>query len=161
MVMAPLAWSVATASRRESAGGIGTLIVSPQASATGALVNDPVADFIRIFVGDGTATNPNGGLLIGSGYSRTAQTCTGTVACTGGNGGLLGSGGSGYHGGDGGNAGLFGSGGDGGAGLPGQDGGTGGRGGLFGSGGDGWNSGNGGSALLVGNGGDGGPITPN
>ncbi|TXI38510.1 MAG: PE family protein, partial [Mycobacterium sp.] len=92
------------------------------ASATGSLVANPVTDFIRIFIGDGTASNPNGGRLIGSGYSWTADTGAGVTACTGGNGGFIGNGGSGYNGGDGGAGGnvgalsVWGSGGGGGTG---------------------------------------------
>ncbi|MCB0924124.1 MAG: hypothetical protein KDB50_06210, partial [Mycobacterium sp.] len=85
------------------------VVVSPAASAVG----DPIGDFIRIFIGDGTASNPNGGLLIGNGYSWTAASCTGVAACDGGNGGLIGSGGNGWNGGNGGNAGWIGNGGDG------------------------------------------------
>ena len=66
-------------------------------------------------VGDGTATNPNAGLLFGNGFSYDATTCTGGTACNGGNGGLLfGSGGNGFNGGNGGNAFVYGSGGNGG-----------------------------------------------
>lgn len=59
---------------------------SASASVVGA---GPVADFLRIFFGNGTADNPNGGLLIGDGYSWTAESCTGVQACTGGNAGLI------------------------------------------------------------------------
>ena len=106
--------------------------------SAGAVAANPVSDLIRVFIGDGTASNPNGGILVGNGYSWTAATCTGSAPCTGGNGGLVGSGGDGYNGGAGGNAGVFGDGGDGGAGVPGGAGGAGGLGGLlFGSGGAG------------------------
>ena len=91
---------------------------------------------LRFFAGNGTADNPNGGILIGNGYSWTVDTCAGT--CDGGRGGLVGSGGNGFGGGNGGSAGWFGNGGNGGAGLPGGVGGAGGSGGLFlGSGGNG------------------------
>ena len=53
---------------------------------------------------NGTAEHPNGGILIGNGYSWTSTTCTGILACAGGNGGLIGNGGNGYNGGDGGDA---------------------------------------------------------
>ncbi|MCB1264034.1 MAG: hypothetical protein KDB56_05475 [Mycobacterium sp.] len=105
--------------------------------------------------GDGTAENPNGGILIGNGFSYDAQTCPGVSACNGGNAGLLGNGGNGANGGTGGSAGWFGTGGDGGAGVPGGDGGAGGTGGLFA--GDGGNGGAGGVAVTAGGpGGDGG-----
>ena len=94
-----------------------------------------VPDFIRFFIGDGTATNPDAGLLVGDGFSYDASTCVGTAACDGGRGGFLfGNGGSGWNGGSGGSAGLFGNGGNGRAGVPGVFagfGGLGGRGGLL------------------------------
>lgn len=90
----------------------------------------PVLNFIRLFIGNGTAANPNAGLLVGNGFSYDAGTCTGTAACAGGRGGfLVGNGGNGWNGGSGGSAGLFGNGGAGGAGL--LWGGDGGRGGLI------------------------------
>lgn len=95
----------------------------------------PVPDFLRFFIGDGTATNPNAGLLVGNGFSYDVSTCTGTAVCDGGRGGfLVGNGGNGWNGGSGGSAGLFGNGGDGGPGtlgVLGGAGGTGGRGGLL------------------------------
>ena len=132
-------------------------ITSAIAHSAGA---NPIADAIRVFIGNGTAGNPNAGLLLGDGFSYDATSCTGGTACNGGNGGFVGSGGSGYNGGNGGSAGWFGAGGDGGDGLAGQAGGNGGRGGvLFGSGG---NGGNGGAATAVagvgGNGGTGGGV---
>ena len=58
---------------------------------------------------DGTATHPNAGLLTGSGFSFTAQTCVGTSPCVGGNAGaLFGTGGNGFNGGRGGDAGWYG-----------------------------------------------------
>ncbi len=112
--------------------------------------------------GNGTAEHPNGGVLLGSGFSWDANSCTGNTACVGGNAGLWGgNGGAGFNGGNGGSAGWFGNGGDGGAGLPGGNGGSGGRGGLIS--GKGGNGGAGGAALtaadvpgLGGNGGAGG-----
>lgn len=101
-------------------------VASPNASAT---TGWQPGSILRFFIGNGTANNPNGGILIGSGYSWTADTCVGT--CDGGRGGLVGSGGDGYGGGNGGSAGWFGNGGNGGAGLPGGIGGAGGSGGLF------------------------------
>ncbi len=112
----------------------------------------------RLLFGDGTAENPHAGILIGNGFSWTAETCIGAAACHGGNAGLLGSGGNGYNSGHGGSAGWFGGGGDGGDGIPGATGGDGGTGGLFM--GDGGAGGAGGAALLPsesgGDGGDGG-----
>jgi CubicO group peptidase (beta-lactamase class C family) len=109
---------------------------------------------LRVFVGNGTADNPNAGILIGNGYSYTTYggACT-TGACDGGNGGLIGNGGDGFAGGNGGAAGWFGSGGKGGAATTaGGTGGRGGSGGLFvGDGGQGGSGGPGG-----GTGGDGG-----
>ena len=70
----------------------------------------PVLNFIRLFIGNGTAANPNAGLLVGNGFSYDAGTCTGTAACAGGRGGfLVGNGGNGWNGGSGGSAGLFGT----------------------------------------------------
>ena len=124
--IAPLAWAAAAASRREFRGkqrtaapaaatslgepldagatliGAAASAVSPVASAVGA---NPITDFIRFFVGAGTADNPNAGILFGNGYSYTAYAgaCT-TGACNGGNGGLIGNGGDGFAGGNGGSA---------------------------------------------------------
>ncbi len=98
---------------------------APRAAATG-----PKRSVVRTLVGNGTAAHPNGGILIGNGYSWTAATCP-SGACKGGNGGVIGSGGAGYNGGDGGSAGWFGQGGAGGDNLDGGTGGAGGRGGLF------------------------------
>ena len=114
----------------------------PQANSTifgsALTASDPITDFIRIFIGDGTADDPNGGIIFGNGYSWTAQSCP-NRSCNGGNSGLIGDGGDGYNGGNGGSAGVFGNGGDGGAALtPGGTGGAGGRGGLLmGNGGNG------------------------
>ena len=111
---------------------------------------------LSVLIGDGTAQQPNGGILGGNGFSYDAVTCPGTTACTGGNGGLLwGSGGNGWNGGNGGSAGWFGHGGTGGPGVTGGGGGRGGSGGLFG--GDGGDGGVGGPAATAGGvGGDGG-----
>lgn len=111
------------------------------AGAITRIATSPVADLIRFFVGNGTAENPNAGILFGNGYDWTAYggVCA-SGPCTGGKGGLFGNGGSGYNGGDGGAAGWFGDGGAGGAGvLSGfPNGGNGGAGGLFvGNGGNG------------------------
>ena len=98
----------------------------------------PIHGPLRGFFGDGTAQNPNAGVIWGNGYSWTPETCP-SGPCAGGNAGLFGNGGDGYNGGRGGSAGWFGDGGDGGDALsPGGDGGDGGPGGLFvGSGGRG------------------------
>jgi hypothetical protein len=148
----------------------GTATGLPAASALGHWQPGSV---IRLFIGDGTADNPNAGILLGNGYSYTSYggACT-SGPCTGGNGGLIGNGGSGYQGGNGGSAGWFGNGGSGGSGGTGN-GGDGGAGGLFvgnggaggaggdatGPGGNGGNGGSGGNAGLLslsGNGGSGG-----
>jgi len=129
-------------------------VVSPSASATGGWQPGSI---LRLFAGNGTADNPNGGILIGNGYSWTQQSCTGT--CDGGSGGLVGSGGDGFGGGNGGSAGWFGNGGNGGAGLAGANGGAGGDGGIFlGNGGNGGAGGSviSGTAAAGGNGGSGG-----
>ncbi len=108
----------------------------------------PVVSF---FVRNGTLSNPDGGLLIGNGFSSI------TAGVNGGRGGLLfGNGGAGGFGADGGQGGLLGSGGDGG--LGGEDGGAAGLLGNGGSGGDGSglnaDGGNGGrGGLLFGSGG--------
>ncbi|HEX7824261.1 MAG TPA: hypothetical protein VF477_05130, partial [Mycobacterium sp.] len=121
--------------------------LTPTISSASGL--DPVSAVVRIFIGNGTAENPNAGLLIGNGFN-------GAAGQDGGRGGL-----------------LFGSGGDGGAGVAGVNGGrggNGGNGGLIGNGGAGGagfsdidtviggtavggNGGNGGHALLIGTGG--------
>jgi CubicO group peptidase (beta-lactamase class C family) len=115
---------------------------------------------LRVFVGNGTADNPNAGLLLGNGYSYTgyAGACT-SGACNGGIGGLIGNGGDGFAGGNGGSAGWFGSGGNGGAATAvGAAGGKGGSGGLFvGRGGDGGAGGPDGG--LGGDGGDAGGVS--
>ena len=106
----------------------------PPASAVTGTPVDVIAGFLRFFVGDGTADNPDAGILIGNGYSYTGYggACA-TGACDGGTAGLLyGNGGNGFNGGDGGAAGLFGNGGAGGIGVAGINGGAGGRGGRGG-----------------------------
>jgi hypothetical protein len=113
-------------------------VASPKAAAVSTWQPGSV---IRQFVGNGTASNPNGGMLIGNGYSWTAATCP-SGGCDGGNGGLVGNGGDGYGSGNGGSAGWFGRGGNGGDGLTGFPGGAGGSGGTGG--------------MLLGNGGNGG-----
>ena len=129
---------------------VGAVVASAGAAATA----NPIADFVRLFVGSGTAENPNAGVLIGNGYSYMAYggACT-TGACNGGTAGLIGNGGDGFAGGHGGSAGWFGSGGTGGAATAvGGTGGRGGAGGLFV--GDGGQGGSGGPGS--GTGGDGG-----
>ena len=107
---------------------------------------------LRAFIGNGTADNPNGGLLVGNGFSYTAATCP-TGSCNGGIGGILGNGGDGYNGGAGGWAGWFGHGGIGGDAITVTNGGIGGDGGLFlgsgGVGGSGLGGGNGGNGCLL------------
>ena len=75
-------------------------------SGAGAAAADPIADVVRIFIGNGTATHPDAGLLVGNGYSWTAQSCPGMAPCTGGRSGLIGNGGAGFNGGAGGSAGA-------------------------------------------------------
>ena len=108
-----------------------------------------------MFVGNGTADNPNAGILMGNGYSYTSYggACT-SGACNGGNAGLVGNGGDGFAGGNGGAAGWFGNGGAGGAATtPGGNGGNGGAGGLLsGNGG----TGGAGADAVTGTGGNGG-----
>lgn len=144
-----LMWTAAAVSRRD----IGD--VGPSAVADAA----PARSILSLLIGNGTAAEPNGGLLIGNGFSYDAQSCSAGIACAGGHGGLFaGSGGNGWNGGSGGSAGWFGTGGDGGTGIPGGAGGAGGTGGLLM--GDGGNGGAGGAAITPGGaggaGGDGG-----
>jgi len=142
--------------------GAATMIVSPMGAPSALTTAAPAplvqsqqveltagfTDLITFFVGDGTAANPNAGILVGNGYSydTLAGGCP-TTTCNGGNAGLfLGNGGNGIGGGLGGNAGLLGlgNGGRGGNGLAAvytagalttaaTAGGAGGRGGLFGN----------------------------
>lgn len=142
---APVMWTAAAAARRELSG-----------SSTAASAHT-VRGVVGVFFGNGTPEHPNGGLIIGNGYSWTAQTCP-QGPCTGGNAGMFGNGGSGYNGGNGGSAGLFGDGGAGGAGVSaGVSGGDGGRGGLFvGNGGIGGAGATGAIGQIGGDGGDGG-----
>ncbi|EHB54174.1 hypothetical protein MycrhDRAFT_4637, partial [Mycolicibacterium rhodesiae JS60] len=105
-------------------------------TATGAASANAAGDLVSMFIGNGTAENPNGGLLIGNGYSYSAADAAMCAAgCTGGRSGLLmGNGGNGYNGGNGGSAGLYGNGGNGGDGtalVNGGKGGNGGNGGLL------------------------------
>ena len=154
-VAAPIAWTVAAATRRQVPGAAQ---VTESAVAAAAVGSDPISSFIRVFIGNGTADNPNGGLLIGNGFSWTVESCVNPGGCTGGNGGLIGSGGNGFNGGSGGNAGWFGHGGAGGDSyVPGRDGGDGGAGGLlFGWGGNGGSGGSGIGHSQAGHGGAGG-----
>ena len=148
---------VAAISGRSGAASVpvGAVVASASAAATA----NPVADFIRIFIGSGTADNPNAGILLGDGYTYTSYegACL-SGPCNGGNGGLIGNGGDGFAGGNGGSAGWFGTGGNGGAALvAGGLGGNGGAGGLFsGSGGSGGLGGTGTVGVAGGNGGSGG-----
>ena len=126
----------------------GTATNAQAVPAPASAPSDPIAAFIRFFVGDGTADNPDAGILFGNGYSFTdyGGTCS-SGSCDGGKAGLIGNGGNGFNGGNGGAAGWFGNGGAGGAGVAGINdgaGGNGGRAGLFF--GDGGNSGDGAAA---------------
>ncbi|WP_167106462.1 hypothetical protein [Mycobacterium sp. DL592] len=146
-LVAPFAWAAAAVSRRETANS--TAVAPAAASVTtsqpvaSAVAVDPVAAFIRIFIGDGTADHPDAGILFGNGYTYTSYegACL-SGACNGGKAGFIGNGGDGFNGGDGGSAVFFGNGGKGANGVVGVNGGAGG------------NGGNGG--LIAGNGGDGG-----
>jgi len=154
---APVAEGAATESAApESAERESASTAMESASSASA---DPIAALIRFFVGDGTADNPNAGILYGNGYSFTEYggTCT-SGACDGGNGGLIGNGGDGFNGGNGGAAGWFGHGGAGGAGVAGVNGGAGGNGGRAGLfSGDGGKGGDGAAATdPTGDGGAGG-----
>ncbi len=147
-------------SAQQQAAAPAPFVISPQALASAKLTTNPIIDFIGLFIGNGTATRPNAGLLAGDGFSYDSATCAAGTVCNGGNAGLLGNGGSGFNGGNGGAAVLFGSGGSGGAGMAGQSGGNGGQGGLFlGYGGDGGAGGNAATAGQAGgSGGNGGRI---
>jgi Tuberculosis necrotizing toxin len=158
--------SPAEADAATAAPGVTSAATVPTAQVAAVPTPD---DLLAIFVSNGTAAHPNGGLLIGNGFSWDATTCVATL-CGGGQAGFLqGNGGNGFNGGNGGNAGLVGNGGNGGNGLAIVNfgaGGNGGNAGLIGDGGAGGASertvvmasgGNGGSAgLLFGNGGAGG-----
>ena len=168
----PLPWTALAAARRELGGAsraaapvsrsqpaepiepVAVSTPTAAASAPGAPASWRPGSVLRVFVGNGTADNPNAGILLGNGHSYTTYggACT-TGACNGGTGGLIGNGGDGFAGGHGGSAGWFGSGGKGGdATAVGGTGGRGGSGGLFV--GDGGQGGSGGPA--GGTGGDGG-----
>ncbi len=158
----PLAWAAAAFARREfqAAAAVAKASVVTTGEPAKARGDRLLADFVRKFIGNGTADHPDAGFLIGNGFSYDATTCAGQTVCNGGDGGVLGNGGNGYNGGTGGAAGWFGQGGNGGDGYAGQSGGAGGRGGLFiGNGGRG---GAGGDAEAVagygGNGGAGGDV---
>ena len=68
-----LVWAAAAVARRETEGAP----VAVRTPAAGQAGQNPIADFIRIFIGNGTAENPNGGLLLGNGYSWNAPSWTG------------------------------------------------------------------------------------
>jgi len=145
----PLAWTALAYARRDRSSaprsapaaststsrvivpGVAANSVVGTPTAAAASLGNPVADFVRVFIGNGTVDNANGGLLIGNGFNFDALSCTGGVACNGGTGGLIGNGGNGYNGGNGGSAGWFGNGGAGGNGLAEGNGGNGGNGGFF------------------------------
>ncbi|MBI3691186.1 MAG: hypothetical protein HY239_11185, partial [Mycolicibacterium aromaticivorans] len=69
------------------------------AAPTAAATASAAGDFVREFIGNGTAAHPNGGLLIGNGYSYSAADAQcASASCNGGRGGLLmGNGGNGYN----------------------------------------------------------------
>ncbi|MCV7010919.1 hypothetical protein H7I40_00725, partial [Mycolicibacterium madagascariense] len=118
---------------------VSSVVVAPvSVVAPAAQTPDQVlAALIAVFVSNGTASHPNGGLLFGTGYSASAGCAA--AACNGGNGGIFGNGGAGADGGRGGNAIFIGNGGSGGDAIAaGGAGGAGGNGGvLVGSGGRG------------------------
>lgn len=126
--------------RRDSPAAVSQRTRPTTAAAKTAPRASTASPGLRAFFGDGSAENPDAGLIWGNGYSWTAESCP-SGPCAGGNAGLFGNGGNGYNGGDGGSAAWFGDGGDGGDALaPGGVGGDGGTGGLFfGSGGRGGN----------------------
>ena len=95
---APLAWSALAAARRELGGSALTVNpaaavntgepVGPVAASVGGLgvgglgIGAPGAaaiggwqpgSILRFFIGNGTAANPNAGILLGNGYSYTAS----------------------------------------------------------------------------------------
>lgn len=157
---APLAWAAVASTRRKVTGTESARpVLTANSLAAPSAGPDELADFIRLFVGDGTADHPDAGILFGNGYSFTGYegACT-SGPCDGGRGGLFGNGGNGFNGGDGGAAGWFGAGGNGGDGVVGVNsgaGGNGGQGGLFA--GNGGNGGDGAAAETgVGDGGAGG-----
>jgi hypothetical protein len=102
---APLAWTAAAFTRRDLNGS-----TAPKAAAATIDSGQLFAGFgaasatgsFKLF-GNGTAADPNGGILIGNGFTYTKYegSCT-TGACAGGTGGLLGNGGGGFA------AGMFG-----------------------------------------------------
>jgi len=135
-----------------------------KAAPTGNAVGWKPGSVISIFISNGTAAQPNAGLLVGNGFSYDSTTCPVGRTCNGGTAGLLfGDGGNGYNAGNGGSAGLWGNGGNGGN-APGAfsppntvngngyvNGGNGGNGGLFFG-----NGGSGGAASTDATGGNGG-----
>jgi hypothetical protein len=168
----PLMWAGAASARRDIGDlsgpprRIATAVHSsapadpPAAAMTGVGFGSGLGSLFASLFGDGTAENPDGGILVGNGFSYDAETCPGVTACTGGSGGLLlGSGGSGWNGGAGGSAGWIGNGGNGGAGVLGGAGGAGGNGGVFL--GNGGNGGAGGAAVISGDPGGNGSVGGN
>ena len=110
-------WAALAFARREFGTLVDGVIAAADSAQTGELVDSPLAavglspvtsaspfdgipiigPLIGIFWSDGTADNPNAGLLFGNGFSYDASTCAGTTACNGGRGGLwFGSGGNGF-----------------------------------------------------------------
>jgi len=182
--VAAVTGSVRAATRAARPGTVGAAapgvqaatVANARASATTTWYpGAAVGAIYYVFVHNGTAADPNAGLLFGDGYSYIGGVgCATGAVCNGGNGGLLvGSGGDGYNHGNGGSAGLFfggslsiaGNGGAATADCVGStcDGGNGGDAGLLGvggRGGDGFGAGDGGaggrSGLIDGVGGSGG-----
>lgn len=159
-------WAAAAVARRQIGSSSDVVppaaalsIEEPIALAPSASARSPTGwypgQILDLLFSNGTAAHPNAGLLVGNGYSWTAETCL-TGACDGGDGGAIGNGGRGFNGGSGGAAGWLGTGGDGGDALdPGASGGSGGSGGvLFGAGGVGGRGADG--PAIGGNGGMGG-----
>lgn len=161
--------TLASPAAAANTGGFKPFAALTGASGTASATANPIAGIVRFFVGNGTAENPNAGILAGNGWSYDADSCP-SGGCNGGNAGFFfGNGGNGANGADatydaqtdtytpatsGGNGGkasfFFGNGGKGGAGgddlvagVPGT--------GQGGQGGYGGNAG-----LFFGNGGEGG-----
>lgn len=89
-----------------AAGGPSQTLRTPTASVTAKATG--AGPFLGLF-GNGTAENPDAGLLFGNGFSYDAGSCPSGTVCNGGKAGLLfGDGGNGWNGGSGGNGGFFG-----------------------------------------------------
>ena len=142
-VTTPVEWTALAVARGEigsrsravpAAAASGTSVTSTPVITANSGTPEKTASAVGIggfrLFGNGTAENPDAGILWGNGYSWTAETCDAGLACVGGRGSLLfGDGGSGFNGGNGGAAGLFGTGGAGGNGIAAVNDGRGGNGG--------------------------------